>query len=126
MEFYEHLFMFLFTAITNLWSIPSLYLVYKRNRPFLLQAGIFTFVTSFMYHASESLDVELLFLTRIGWHKLDNIGSILCLILLIVHLMDNIDKDELGRYISVNECRKDRFLGYLGLWITLILQTKHP
>ena len=125
MQAYEKAVMFLATGLSNFWCFPSLYIVYKRKMIFGFMIGIFTFLCSFMYHSMESLEIRTFYLTYSEWHKLDNIGSIMSLIYLLVFLMDNIDYSD-GTYISRYETNIDRVLCYLGLFITLLMQTKHP
>ena len=70
------LIMVFVTAISNFACLPVLCLVYKQKKPIELWYGFFTFVTSFMYHLLDSLDLKE-FVVEVGtWHKLDNIGSI--------------------------------------------------
>ncbi len=123
---FGNLAMFLITGITNFACLPALYLIYRKGMLLNLNIGIFTMITSFMYHGMESLQIKEIYLTPGGWHKLDNIGSILCMITLLIYLMDNLDTDSEGRYLSVHDCRVDRQLAYIGLFITLLMQTSHP
>jgi len=125
MQDYERLIMFIITGLTNFLCFPALFIVHTQKMLFAFMVGSFTFICSLLYHCLESLEVPSLYLTRSDWHKLDNIGSIMTLIYLAVFLMDNIDEssnDHSGRF----ECTTDRALCYLGLFLTMIMQTKHP
>ena len=108
-----------------MWCFPALYVIYKRGMLFGTMIGVFTFTCSFLYHSMESLEINQFYLSYSDWHKLDNIGSIMSLIYLFVHLMDNLEYSE-GIYISIHETKVDRVYCYLGLFITLLMQTKHP
>lgn len=125
MQDYERYAMFISTGLTNFLCFPALYVVYKRGMVFGFMIGFFTFFCSLMYHSLDSLEIPQVYITRSEWHKLDNIGSIMSLIYLAVFLMDNIEKVE-GKYSSEYEGKTDRALCYFGLFITLLMQTKHP
>jgi predicted membrane channel-forming protein YqfA (hemolysin III family) len=117
--------MFVTTGLTNFLSFPALYVVYKRGMLFGFMVGFFTFLCSLLYHSLDSLEIPSFYITRSDWHKLDNIGSIMSLIYLAVFLMDNVDKVK-EKYSSEYEGRTDRALCYFGLFVTLLMQTKHP
>jgi predicted membrane channel-forming protein YqfA (hemolysin III family) len=121
----EKVAMFVVTGLSNFGCFPGLYLLYQKNLVFTLIIGVFTFICSFMYHSMESLEINVFYLTRADWHKLDNIGAIMTLICLFVYLMDNLEYAN-GTYISKYENKVDRVLYYTGLVVTLVMQTKHP
>ncbi len=52
---YETYLMVLITGLSNFSCIPSLFLLYKKNMVYPFYAGCFTFLTSFMYHFTESI-----------------------------------------------------------------------
>ena len=121
----EHIVMFAITGLSNLFCFPCLYIVYKRKMVFCFINGLFTFLCSFMYHSMESLNIKTFYLTCTDWHKLDNIGSIMSLVYLMVFLMDNLEYSH-GLYLSEYENKVDRIILYLALFITLFMQTDHP
>mmetsp|Transcript_54666 Transcript_54666/g.62676 ORF Transcript_54666/g.62676 Transcript_54666/m.62676 type:complete len:250 (-) Transcript_54666:112-861(-) len=117
----QAIWMTLVTAITNFLTIPSLTLLFKRASdkrhptlmfPFFI--GILTLISSFMYHFTESIQVDVIFLDSGNWHKVDNVGAIVCFQNLAIFLMDN--KNRLA----------DEILQYTGLMITLLAQEKAP
>ena len=117
--------MFLTTGLTNFLCFPVLFIVFHQRMVFAYMNGVLTFVCSLLYHSLESLEIPGLYLSASDWHKLDNIASIMTLIYLAIFLMDNLDyssKDHSSQY----ECVTDRVLCYLGLFLTIIMQTKHP
>ena len=122
----DHLVMFVVTGLTNLACIPLIYLCYNRGSIFHLYIGCFTFLTSFMYHSLEALGVPSFYLTGSQWHRLDNIGSIMSLVMVVVNFMDNLDRDSAGNYTSPLVARVDYHLLYSALLVTLTMQTKHP
>lgn len=122
----EQALMFFLTGLTNFCGIPALYMIYKKKLYFQLHIGLFTMITSFMYHSMESLDVQKFYLTVGGWHKLDNIGSIMCFIILMVYYMDNLQLNEHGEYTSPPSSHSDMHLNMVGLFIVLLMQTNHP
>ena len=67
----------LVTAITNFATFPILSLLYNRQQDFEFIIGLFTLITSFMYHFCESISSRV-YLSIGEWHRLDNIGSIMC------------------------------------------------
>lgn len=125
MQDHERLIMFIITGLTNFLCFPALFIVYYKRMLFAFMIGSFTFLCSLLYHSLESLEIPKLYLTISDWHRLDNIGSIMTLIYLAVFLMDNIDKSS-QEYSSQHECVTDRALCYLALFLTMIMQTKHP
>ena len=67
---YEVFLMVLITGISNFSCIPSLILLYKKNMIYAFYTGVFTFITSFMYHFTESIGSEKIFMTEYEWHIL--------------------------------------------------------
>lgn len=122
----DHLVMFVFTGLTNFACVPLLYLCYNRGSLFHLYIGFFTFLTSFMYHSLEALGEPSFYLTASQWHRLDNIGSIMSLVMVVVNFMDNLDKDPAGSYTSPVFARMDQHMLYSALLVTLTMQMKHP
>lgn len=112
---FEQFLMVLITAITNLAFTPALILLIRKKYYFPVFFGLFTQVTSFMYHFMESIALKkFLNMDEGQWHKLDNIGSIVCFMSLAVYLMDNRNQE------------LDLILNYIALIITLILQESDP
>ena len=122
----DHAVMFVLTGLTNFAVIPLLFLCYRRGAVFHVYLGSFTFLTSFMYHSLEALSIPKLYLTASQWHQLDNIGSIMALVMVMVGGMDNLDKDEEGNYISPRVAKADLHILYSALLLTITMQTKHP
>ncbi len=85
----EQLLMLLVTGVTNFGGIPVTIYLYKSKKIFESYITAFTVLTSFMYHALDSLDCPRFFLTEQQWHILDNIGSISSFMIVFIHLMDN-------------------------------------
>jgi hypothetical protein len=84
----EKLIMSFITGISNFACLPGLMLMLKKDRPFEFFIGFFTMFTSFMYHVTESLDIEV-YMTPGKWHALDNVGSICCINSLLISLMNS-------------------------------------
>jgi Protein of unknown function (DUF3522). len=51
----ERKLMLIITGFTNFACFPSLYVLYKKGLYFQFHVGIFTFLTSLMYHSLESV-----------------------------------------------------------------------
>ena len=117
--------MLILTGLTNLACFPALYVAYHKRLYFQFYFGLFTFLTSLMYHSLESLELKELYLKVSEWHKLDNIGSIQCFIMLMVYFMDNLDKRG-DLYFSKHSSNTDTQLNLIGLFITMIMQANHP
>ena len=108
----EQFLMVLITAITNLSGVPALIVVFKRKNYFPAFMGFFVIITSFIYHFMESIALRTIFkMDEYQWHKLDNIASITCFILLFVYLMDN-RNPELDTILSYSGFFKFRCLYY--------------
>ena len=60
----EQIMMFILTGITNFVCFPSMYVAYHKHLYLQFYFGIFTFITSFMYHALDSLGIHYLYLTK--------------------------------------------------------------
>jgi hypothetical protein len=121
----EQQLMLVITGLTNFACFPGLYILYHKGLFFQFHIGLFTFLTSFMYHSLESVNIERFYLDRGTWHKLDNIGSIQCFIMLFIYWMDNLNFKK-GNYFSTHTCPKDVHLNMLGLILVLIMQANHP
>ena len=121
----EQILMLVITGITNFACFPALYIVYNKRMYYQFYIGLFTFLTSFMYHSLESIEWESLYLDRGTWHKLDNIGSINCFQMLFVYWMDNLHYAK-GRYYSTHTPSIDLQLGMISLFLTMIVQANHP
>ena len=63
------------SGFSNFALIPGLLLMKYNKRFFEFYIGLLTFLSSFLYHFTESIDIKLI-LKPGRWHKLDNIGSI--------------------------------------------------
>lgn len=121
----ENLVILLATGLSNIVMFPALYVAYHKKLMFQTYFGLFTLVTSFMYHSMESIGLESFYLSAVEWHKLDNIGSIQCFIMLMVYFMDNLDVK--GNFmISKHNSLSDLQLNLFGLFIVMIMQANHP
>jgi hypothetical protein len=110
----EKIIMAIFTGASNFTSFPALFLMYLYERPFEFYIGLFTMITSFLYHVCESIDYNL-YMEPGKWHQLDNIGSICCLNSLIISLMS-----------SYRNHPHQLKLNLFSLFFVLILQIKDP
>ncbi len=89
-SYFEQLLMVLITAITNFTGIPTVIMAFRTKNYFQAMMGVFLIITSFIYHFMESIALKtVLKMDEYQWHKLDNIATITCFILLLVYLMDN-------------------------------------
>lgn len=73
------------TAVTNVAMVPVIRIFYQRRQAFECFIGLFTCVTSFLYHFCESIQQDV-FLSAGAWHRLDNIASILAICGYILYL----------------------------------------
>ena len=110
----ERIIMAFITGISNFGSVPAMYYVYKKQRYYEAYIGLFTFITSFLYHVCESLESSF-YLEQDRWHILDNIGSICCLNSLIINLM----KDGKSHHEQLK-------LNLSSLFLVITMQTKDP
>lgn len=122
----EKFAMLLITGVTNFVSIPAIVMVYKKGLYFQFCIGFFTFFTSLMYHSLDSVLWPHLYIRAQEWHKLDNIGSIMCFVTLMIYWMDNLQHKENGTYHSKQFCNTDLILNLCGLFLTMIMQANHP
>ena len=112
---FEQMLMVLITGISNFAFTPALILLIRKKYYFPAFLGLFTEITSFMYHFMESIALKkFLNMDEYQWHKLDNIGSITCFMSLTVFLMDN------------KNAELDAILNLIALVVNLILQESDP
>jgi hypothetical protein len=108
------------TAATNLLAVPFLFqrsVLLKRHLAFEAVLSVFTIVTSFMYHLCDSLQLygsRGLGLGEGAWHRLDNIGSILCFVVLLIHFTDYADE----LHARINK--------FAMLWLVVLAQEYAP
>jgi len=81
------------SGFSNFALIPSLFLMRYKKRYFEFYLGILTFLSSFLYHFTESLDIKII-LKPGRWHKLDNIGSITGINSLLINNFKNFSNDD--------------------------------
>ncbi|RQM13326.1 hypothetical protein DD237_003840 [Peronospora effusa] len=110
---FEMTMMLVVTGATNVCMFPAIYSLYHRQFVFEAFIGMFTMVTSFMYHVCDSIDGPL-WLTEGQWHRLDNVGSIMSFVMWIIHLMD------------LRHPVFERYVQYFFLAIVLMFQEKNP
>jgi hypothetical protein len=109
----EQIIMAIITGFSNFSFIPVILFFVICQRHFELYVSLFTMTTSFMYHFTESLDIEI-YMEPGKWHILDNIGSICCFNSLIINFM-NIKNEE------------KRFkLNVVSMLLVIVLQTENP
>lgn len=110
----ERIIMAIFTGISNFAAIPgiTLMIIYDRNYEFFI--GMFTAITSLLYHVCESLDYEF-YMEHGKWHALDNIGSICCINSLLISLMN-----------SYGDSNKQLRLNLFSLCFVLVMQAENP
>ena len=107
----------LVSTLTNVAGLPVVYLNLKKGRMFEAVIMFYTFVTSFMYHLCDSLELKGdkgLWLSEGQWHRQDNVGAIMCFILLFIYMCD-----------FKNEKHAELFK-YIFLCIVILLQEKSP
>ena len=110
----------LVTAVTNLLAVPFLFrrsVLLKRHLAFEVCLSAFTIATSFMYHLCDSLQLygsRGLWLGEGAWHRLDNVGSILCFVVLLIHFTDYADE----LHAQINK--------FVMLWLVLLAQEYAP
>ena len=110
----ERILMAITTALSNVSTIPGLFLMKYQGRLFSYYFSIFGIIVSFMYHLCESLDI-VIFIPQLKWHELDNIAAIYCL----NNLMLSFTK--LG--LNIEEIEKKNYLSSL---LILIIQKRGP
>jgi hypothetical protein len=115
------------TAVTNFIFVPWVFhrdVLLKRHLIFETVVTAFTLSVSFLYHFCDSMDYRDLgrsslfsngvWLGESQWHRLDNVGAIMCFIILLIHFTNykNI------AYTQVNK--------FVALFLVLVCQQKSP
>jgi predicted membrane channel-forming protein YqfA (hemolysin III family) len=103
----------LITGVSNLALLPTLKLLYLRGLYYHFFLGLFTILSSFMYHSTEYTDLIIL-MEQKKWHYLDNIGSICSLISIIIQF-----KNDNNYYEELNS-------NIICFLFVMIVQTKDP
>jgi len=111
--FSEQIIMSIITGLSNFTFIPTILLNFIWERHFESYISLFTMVTSFMYHFTESLNIEI-YMEPGKWHILDNIGSICCFNALII------------TYMNIKTEDKRLKLNLASLILVIVLQTENP
>lgn len=117
----EQLLQTILTVLTTLPSLPVLYVLQVKELVFPLYIGVFTLISCFMYHLSESLEVNWMYLDVVAWHKLDNVSGITFLCSMLIHMMDNTQENCL-----ISSTDLDLKLELIALCLVLLMQTKDP
>ena len=119
----ERILMAITTALSNVSTIPGLFLMKYQGRLFSYYFSIFGIIVSFMYHLCESLDI-VIFIPQLKWHELDNIAAIYCLNNLMLSFtklglnIEEIEKKKLFiNIINFNNTKK-RTMGFNQYYIT--------
>ena len=110
----ERILMAITTSLSNISTVPGLFLMKYQGRKFSYYFALFGIFVSFMYHLCESLDI-IIFIPQLKWHELDNIAAIYCL----NNLMLSFTK--IG--LNINEIEKSN---YLSLLLIIIIQKRGP
>ena len=113
-SYLERILMAITTSLSNISTIPGLFLMKYQGRLFSYYFSIFGLFVSFMYHLCESLDI-IIFIPQLKWHELDNIAAIYCL----NNLMLSFTK--MG--LNINEIEKTN---YLSVLLIIIIQKRGP
>ena len=83
---HEQVLQFLITGVSNFMIIPTLWVMKKQGLHLQFNVGCFTTLCSFMYHSIDSFsDDYVILLNETQWHRLDNVGSVLCMTELILY-----------------------------------------
>ena len=110
----ERVLMAITSSLSNISTIPGLFLMKYQGRIYSYYFSIFGIIVSFMYHLCESLDI-IIFIPQLKWHELDNIAAIFCL----NNLMLSFTK--LG--LNIAEIEKTNYLSTIFI---LIIQKRGP
>ena len=98
-------------VVTNVAFLIPVWMLRKRRRPADVAAGIGVVVTSTLYHACESLGIEILGMNAGNWHRLDNVFSIFASFTLALLIAGPAAGESLR---------------WLGIVIALVCQERHP
>ena len=113
-SFFERIIMAITTSISNISTVPGLYLMKYQGRIYSYYFSYFGIFVSFMYHLCESLDI-VIFIPQLQWHELDNIAAIYC--------MNNLLLTFTKFGFDINYIEK---MNYLSTFLILVFQKKGP
>ena len=77
------------TSFSNLAIVPALFVIYQRQLRFESAIALFGLISSFLYHFCEPTGILICGMNGGNWHRLDNIGAIMCFANLFIYFMDN-------------------------------------
>ena len=113
-NFLERVLMAIITSLSNISTVPGLFLMKYQGRIYSYYFSLFGLFVSFMYHLCESLDI-IIFIPQLKWHELDNIAAIFCLNNLILSFT------KIG--LNIQEIER---LNYLSTLFIVIIQKRGP
>lgn len=89
------------TIVSLSAGLPAVKAVYDQRRYFDAAIGIILFISSIMYHLSDTWNTNALFLDELKWHKLDNIGILTFFATTTINLADfeHANTNEIWRWI---------------------------
>jgi hypothetical protein len=92
---------FIFETITDLSVVPSLFLIFQRQKHFDFFIGVMQFLVSLCYNICDSLDVDI-FLSKTAWHQLTNVFGLSYGVNVLVFLSCNTSEgqDHFFRYTA--------------------------
>ena len=113
-SFIERVLMAITTGLSNVSTVPGLFLMKYHGRIFSYYFSIFGIFVSFMYHLCESLDI-VIFIPQLKWHELDNIAAIYCMNSLMLSFT------KIG--LNIDEIER---INYLSCFLILVIQKRGP
>ena len=112
--YFERIIMGITTSLSNISTVPGLYLMKYQGRYYSYYVSYFGIFVSFMYHLCESLDI-IIFIPQLKWHELDNITAIYC--------MNNLLLTFTKFGFDINYIEK---VNYISTFIILVFQKRGP
>ncbi len=109
----ERIIKVLLSFLSNMAFVPIVKIMYIHRRYFHFTIGIYLVICTFFYHLSDDLEISILFNVD-KWHRLDQIGSLTSLCLLLIYFM------------NVKEEKTMMMLQYSSILSVIFFQIQEP
>ena len=100
-------------VVSHVSLLPTLLQLYRRRWMFEVSATCFGLLCSFLYHTCQAFDM-VIFLTELQWHRLDNVGALVCFSALFTYLC------------ALRDSTMDAYIKYGCFMFGIIIQEKSP
>mmetsp|Transcript_29042 Transcript_29042/g.69302 ORF Transcript_29042/g.69302 Transcript_29042/m.69302 type:complete len:245 (+) Transcript_29042:39-773(+) len=99
---------------SNLCMLPAIVRIWQQELRWEAVSACLSVLTSLLYHLCETTGMTFFSMNDGQWHRLDNIGAVICFTNLFIYLSD------------IRDVAKDQYTKFSFLALVLILQERGP